>query len=85
MEENDNPAAEEEKPSLEVMIETLVAHLEVLNITQMRTYDVLSSLLHQTAPEAWEYLSNKHEAGGLHNGFPYMSEDPWSSDKEADK
>lgn len=76
---------EKDEVPLQELLETLIAHLEVLNVTQMRNYDVLSSLLHQTAPEAWEYLSNKHEAGGLHNGFPYMSADPWSSDKEADK
>lgn len=71
--------ANDELP-LQELLETIIAHLEVLNVTQMRNYDVLSSLLHQTAPEAWEYLSSLHENGNLHNGFPYMSEDPWKHD-----
>lgn len=59
---------------------TVIRHLEMLQVTQMRTYDVLSALLDHFDHEKWEYLSELHEGGGLHNGPPWMNENPYSED-----
>lgn len=58
----------------------LIRHLEMLQVTQMRTYDVLSALLDHFDNEKWTYLSDLHEGGSLHNGPPWMNDNPYNED-----
>lgn len=71
-----------EQPEEMTQLDAIQMHMEVLTITLMRLYDVASAQLAAQNPQLWEELSEKHESGKLHNGFPFMSTEPWDADQE---
>lgn len=55
--------------------------IQLLTVTLLRLYDVTSAILNKIDPETWEYLSELHERGKLHNGPPFV-DDPFDKDDD---